>query len=113
MCRDAVAHADADGAELAARRPHAAAARVALRDDAGAAGDVDHDLLESPDERPHAEAALGEPDDRIDHQLSGRMVRRKATALDAVTSDAATCELGVVDAQISDAGAAAERDRCR
>src|SRR6185369_407896 len=43
---DAVAHANADRAELAARRPNAAAAVIARRAHAERRGDLQHDRLE-------------------------------------------------------------------
>ena len=72
--RHAVRDVDAQGAELAVPDPDAAVAVVAVRGYAEVGRRPDDRLLDAGDVVEHAEAAAGEVEDRIAHELAGAVV---------------------------------------
>ena len=114
MVGHAALDAQAEGADLA--RPRSVrvdpAARMAVAPvglDSERPAGVDHRVLEGPHERSEEEAAAGQGDDRIGHQLARAVVGDLAAALDPDELDPARRQLGRRGPDVRLVGLPAER----
>ena len=113
MQRDALAYADADGAELGAVRPYAVAARIAAGNDAERAAISIMICSSVQTNSATPKPAWRERDDRIEDELTGAVERGATAAVDGDVRDAPRRKRSVDDIEVRSGAALAEGDRRR